>query len=204
MTSTHDLSASTRRGCPIDSADGAGGVLASMIRDVKANHGTSPTRGISFDKKYFSDLAVLTKVLVRTQSGNELLFGETRPDAHNVHNVPLDDTDIRQVLTAKGFELFPFAIPLRLLLSKALMVLCRNGLELDGVIGVDTTAGGTTLVEILFDMVPAEPTDLISTDARLEVEIGNVHLLETQRTFRVLSFIVAPVRVLDTGEDVGL
>lgn len=139
VTSTHDLSASTRRGCPIDSADGAGGILASMIGDVKAYHGTTPTRGIALDKEYFSDLAVLPKVLVRTQSGDELkiecwqpasnsrnggaylFFSETRPDAHNVHNIPLDDTDIRQVLPTKRLELFPFAIPLLLLLSKALM-----------------------------------------------------------------------------------
>lgn len=116
---------------------------------------------------------------MNSRNGNTyLLFGETRTDAHNVNNVPLDDTDVRQMFTAKGFKLFPFAIPLLLLLSQALvangrrsqfsagarsgvgLLLRRNGLELDSVIGVYTAACWTAFVEILFDVVPAETTDL--------------------------------------------
>jgi hypothetical protein len=53
-------------------------------------------------------------------------------------------------------------------------------------------------------VVPTKAADLITTNTRLEVEIRNIHLLETKRAFSIVSFIVAPIRVLDTSQNVGL
>jgi hypothetical protein len=77
-------------------------------------------------------------------------------------------------------------------------------LKLHAVLGVLASASGATSVEILFDMVPAETTDLatsgknppilaprraaylIAADARLEVQVGNVHLLQAKWTLCLL------------------
>ena len=46
--------------------------------------------------------------------------------------------------------------------EKGHALLSGDGLELYGVVGVHPSAGGAALVEVLLDMVPAEPTDLAS------------------------------------------
>jgi len=56
-------------------------------------------------------------------------------------------------------------------LCESLDLLGSHGLELDCLIGVLATTRRTSAVEILFDVVPTESTDLISTRTWLEVGV---------------------------------
>jgi len=97
----------------------------------------------------------------------------------------LDDTDIGKVTPAQSFQILSFAIPLLLLLCKALVILGSDWFELDSIICVDPATCRAALVQIFLDMMPAEATDLITTDTGLKVQIRYVHFFETERTLRV-------------------
>lgn len=71
----------------------------------------------------------------------------------------------------QSFEVFTFTLPLFLLLCEALMIFLVDGFELDRLIGILSPAGGTPAIEVFLDMVPAEPTDLVTAGAWLKVEI---------------------------------
>jgi hypothetical protein len=146
-------------------------------------------------------------------------LGKTGSNPGHIHNTSLYDPHIGKILPSKGFQLLLLSFSLLFLLRKTFVtkddqppldqtnfmhsLLRRYRLEFHSVVGVDTTAGRATLVQILFDVVPAEPTDLerlceslskktdvrsylVTADTGLEVEIGNVHLFQTQRAFRIL------------------
>lgn len=83
------------------------------------------------------------------------------------------------------------------------MVLGCNWFELDRVVGVNSTTGGATLIQIFFDVMPAKSTNLVAADARFEVEIRNVHFLETKWAFGVFRLVVTPIRVLNASQDMG-
>ena len=99
-------------------------------------------------------------------------------------------------------------------------LLLVDRLELDGLISVLPPARRASAVEVLLDVVPAELADLqraaprvsdgssselgragrgshlVTARARLEVEIGNVHLLQTKRALCIL--LIALVQSLRT------
>ena len=85
------------------------------------------------------------------------------------------------------------------------ILLLVDWLELNGFVRVLSPARGAFAVEVFLDMMPTEATDLsgdptsvtsggaarrrlnlITTGAGTEVQVGDVHLLETERTFLVL------------------
>lgn len=84
------------------------------------------------------------------------------------------------------------------------VLLLVDGFKLNSVVCVLSPAGGTSTVEVFFDMMPTETTDLsgdpvlvigrglrkeglnlITTRTGPEVQVGDVHLLKTERAFLV-------------------
>lgn len=156
------------------------------------------------------DTSKLTLALFGHEATTHLFLGKTRADADDVDHIPLDNSNVGEMPPAQSLQLLLFSVALLLLLRQALVagkglglhpvtsklqrnsLLGRHGLELDGLVSVYTTASRATLVEVLFDVMPAETTDLgetlryaqnregrsylISAYTRLKIEIGYVHL----------------------------
>lgn len=146
----------------------------------------------------------MTKILVGSQRRYKLFLGEPGSNTHDVDHVALHHTHVHEVTTTEGIKFLPFAFTLFLLLSKALVIFLWDWLELYGIVGVLPTASGTTPIEVLLDVVPAETADLVSTNTRFKIKVRDVHLLQTEGAFSVICIVVAPVRVLDTSQNVGL
>lgn len=128
-------------------------------------------------------MLVSTGDIVLCEWGNDCIYahlflGKARPDTNYIGNIPLDNTDIGQVLSPKSLQVFALPLSLLLLLSQTLMaecksgsrvpiedllcyvLLCSNGFELDSFVCVDSSACRTSLVEIFFDVMPTETTNL--------------------------------------------
>ena len=50
-------------------------------------------------------------------------------------------------------------------------------MELYGIFGIGSSASRTKTIEVLLDVIPAKPTDLVSTRTRLEVLVCKINLL---------------------------
>jgi len=83
------------------------------------------------------------------------------------------------------------------------VILLVDGLELNSVIRVLPPACRASAVEVFFNVVPTETTDLVITRAGPEVQVRDIHLLEAERAFLVFRFVVAPIRVLYARKDAG-
>ena len=71
-TGAHDLAPPSRGSRAVDSGNGPRCVLATVVRDVEADDRRSTAGGSPFDQQDFRDFTVLAKVLVGTQSRDEL------------------------------------------------------------------------------------------------------------------------------------
>ena len=117
-----------------------------------------------------------------------LFLGEPGIQIYNVHDVPLDNTDVGKMSSPQRVQVLALSVSLFLLLGEALVatksvsdslgmrggthVLLRfDWLELNSFICVLSPACGTSPIEVFFDVMPTETTDL-SGDLKLAISQG--------------------------------
>ncbi|CAK5279441.1 unnamed protein product [Mycena citricolor] len=147
VASSHDLTSSSRRRSTIDRGNRPSRVLSPMVRDIQTNHGCPATGRSALREQNLRDLAVLPKVLVGSQRGDELderkgsyrsavrgychasthfFLGKAGSDAYDVDHVTLHYAYVGQMASAEGIEFLALPLALFLLLRETLVAVRRD------------------------------------------------------------------------------